>query len=277
MGLRINTNLLAINAHRNMRGTKLAMERTSEKLSSGLRINKSADDAAGLAISENLAGHIRSYSQAARNAQDGISFVQVAEGGMAEVTNMIIRLREVSVQAASDTIGDRERSYLNREAQQLKMEIERIAQGTEFNGTLLLNGQGGNLEFQIGIKNDQFLDRIGYNAGDTNVTLKSLKLEQVDISTKENAQLNLGFLDESIKIINSNRSSLGALQNRLNSTIANQEVAIENFSAAKSRIRDADFASESAEMARVTLMLQSGISVLAQANQSQAMALKLIN
>lgn len=277
MGLRINTNLLAINAHRNMRGTRLAMERTSEKLSSGLRINKSADDAAGLAIAENLQGHIRSYAQAARNAQDGISFVQVAEGGMAEVSNMIVRLREISVQAASDTIGERERGYLNREAQQLKLEIERIAQSTEFNGTLLLNGQGGNLEFQIGIKNDQFLDRIGYNAGETNVTLKSLGLENVDIATKENAQSNLLNLDESIRILNSNRSNLGALQNRLNSTIANQEVAIENFSAAKSRIRDADFANESAEMARVSLMMQSGISVLSQANQSQAMALKLIN
>jgi flagellin len=276
MGLRINTNMLAINAHRNMRGTKLAMERTSEKLSSGLRINKSADDAAGLAISENLGGHIRSYAQAARNALDGISFVQVAEGGMNEVSNMIQRLREVSVQASSDTIGQRERSYLNREAQQLKLEIERIAQGTEYNGTYLLNGKGGQLDFQIGIKNDQFLDRIGFSAGETDVTLKALKLEDVDVSDKILAQNGLEKLDESIMILNANRSTLGALQNRLNATINNTEVAIENFSAAKSRIRDADFAAEAAEMARVSVMLQAGISVLAQANQSQAMALKLV-
>jgi flagellin len=276
MGLRINTNMLAINAHRNMRGTKLAMERTSEKLSSGLRINKSADDAAGLAISENLGGFIRSYGQANRNALDGISFVQVAEGGMNEVSNMIQRMRELSVQAASDTIGEKERGYLNREAQQLKQEIERIAQGTEYNGTYLLNGKGGVLEFQIGIKNDRFLDRIGYVAGETDVTLQALGLTTIDVADKEQARSGLQKLDDAIKILNSNRSNLGALQNRLNSTINNTEVAIENFSAAKSRIRDADFAAEAAEMARVAVMMQSGISVLAQANQSQNMALKLV-
>jgi flagellin len=276
MGLRINTNMLAINAHRNMRGTKLAMERTSEKLSSGLRINKSADDAAGLAISENLGGFIRSYGQANRNALDGISFVQVAEGGMNEVSTMIQRMRELSVQAASDSIGERERGYLNREAQQLKQEIERIAQGTEYNGTYLLNGKGGVLEFQIGIKNDQFLDRIGYVAGETDVSLSALGLTDIDVTDKKTAQEGLAKLDDAIKVLNSNRSSLGALQNRLNATINNTEVAIENFSAAKSRIRDADFAAEAAEMARVAVMMQSGISVLSQANQSQNMALKLV-
>ncbi len=276
MGLRINTNMLAINAHRNMRGTKLAMERTSEKLSSGLRINKSADDAAGLAISENLGGFIRSYGQANRNALDGISFVQVAEGGMNEVSTMIQRMRELSVQAASDSIGERERGYLNREAQQLKQEIERIAQGTEYNGTYLLNGKGGVLEFQIGIKNDQFLDRIGYVAGETDVSLSALGLTDIDVADKKTAQEGLAKLDDAIKVLNSNRSSLGALQNRLNATINNTEVAIENFSAAKSRIRDADFAAEAAEMARVAVMMQSGISVLSQANQSQNMALKLV-
>lgn len=276
MGLRINTNMMSINAHRNLRSTQLAMQSTSEKLSSGSRINKSADDAAGLAISENLNGSIRSFKQSARNAQDGISFIQVAEGGMNEVSNMITRLRELAVQAASDTIGEKERGYLNRETQQLKLEMERIAQGTEYNGTKLLNGDGTQLDFQIGIKNNEFLDRISYDPSNTNVSLESLGLSEISAATKEDAQNSLSNLDDSLITLNTNRSQLGALQNRLNSTINNTEVAIENLSAAKSRIKDADVASESAEMARTSIMAQSGISVLAQANQSQAMALKLL-
>jgi flagellin len=276
MGLRINTNMMSINAHRNLRGTQLAMQSTSEKLSSGSRINKSADDAAGLAISENLSGQIRSFRQSARNAQDGISFIQVAEGGMNEVSNMITRLRELAVQSASDTIGPKEREYLNRETQQLKLEMERIAQGTEYNGTNLLNGSGTQLDFQIGIKNNEFLDRISYNPATTDITLKSLGLDDVTSDTKAGAQASLEKIDASLITLNSNRSHLGALQNRLNSTISNTEVAVENLSAARSRIKDADVASESAEMARTSIMLQSGVSVLAQANQSQAMALKLL-
>jgi flagellin len=276
MGLRINTNIMSVNAQRNLRGSKLAQEQVSEKLSSGFRINKSADDAAGLAISENLNGHIRSFRQTSRNAQDGISFIQVAEGGMNEVSNMIVRLRELSVQAASDTIGPNEREYLNREAQQLKQEMQRIAEGTEYNGMHLLSGKGEKLEFQIGIKNDAFLDRIAYDPGTTNVTLDSLGIASVDIADKKKAQEGLANLDDALKVLNSNRASLGALQSRLNSTINNTEVAIENYSAAKSRIRDADVASETAEMARTSIMLQSGVSVLAQANQSQALALKLL-
>jgi flagellin len=276
MGLRINTNIMSVNAQRNLRGSKLAQEQVSEKLSSGFRINKSADDAAGLAISENLNGHIRSFRQTSRNAQDGISFIQVAEGGMNEVSNMIVRLRELSVQAASDTIGPNEREYLNREAQQLKQEMQRIAEGTEYNGMHLLSGKGEKLEFQIGIKNDQFLDRIAYDPSTTNVTLDSLGIDNVDITDKGRAQDGLANLDNALKVLNSNRASLGALQSRLNSTINNTEVAIENYSAAKSRIRDADVATETAEMARTSIMLQSGVSVLAQANQSQSLALKLL-
>jgi flagellin len=277
MGLRINTNMMSINAHRNLRASKLAMESTSEKLSSGSRINKSADDAAGLAISENLNGQIRSFKQSARNAQDGISFIQVAEGGMNEVGNMITRLRELAVQGASDTIGVRERGYLDREAQQLKLEMERIAQGTEYNGTPLLSGKGTQLDFQIGIKNNDFLDRISYNPSTTDVTLNSLGLADIAVDDKVKAQESLEKLDNSLIVLNTNRSQLGALQNRLNATINNTEVAVENLSAARSRIKDADIANETAEMARASIMQQSGISVLAQANQSQAMALKLLN
>jgi flagellin len=276
MGIRINTNMMSINAQRNLRGTQLGMATASERLSSGQRINKSADDAAGLAISENLGGSVRSFRQSNRNAQDGISFIQVAEGGMNEVSNMITRLRELGVQAASDTIGQNERGYLSREAEQLKFEIERIAQGTAYNGTKLLNGEGERLEFQIGIRNDEFLDRIAYDPSLTNVSLTSLGIDGISIAEKGTAQESLEKLDGSLMVLNSNRAQLGALQNRLNSTINNTEVAIENLSAAKSRIRDADVAAESAELARSNIMLQSGISVLAQANQSQATALKLL-
>jgi flagellin len=276
MGIRINTNIMSINAQRNLRDSKMSQEQASARMSSGFRINKSADDAAGLAIAENLNGSIRSFRQSSRNAQDGISFIQVAEGSMNEISNMIQRLRELSVQAASDTIGNNERGYLDREAQQLKFEMERIAQGTEYNGTKLLNGQGEKLEFQIGIKNNEFLDRISYDPSTTNVSVASLGLEGIDISSKTTSQEGLAAIDQSLINLNSNRSHLGALQNRLNSTIANTEVAVENFSAAKSRIKDADFANETAELARSSIMLQSGVSVLAQANQSTAMALKLI-
>jgi len=267
---------MSINAQRNLRGTQMSLQGATEKLSSGNRINKSADDAAGLAISENLGGQIRSFKASGRNAQDGISFIQVAEGGMNEVSSMVNRLRELGVQAASDTIGKDERQYLNREVQQLKKEIERLALGTEYNGTPLLSGKGQRLDFQIGIRNNDFLDRISYDPMVTNVTLGALGLQDVDYTEKEGAQNALAKLDDSLKIINSNRSQLGALQSRLNTTINNTEVAIENYSAARSRIRDADVANETAEMARSSILLQSGISVLAQANQSQAMALKLL-
>jgi flagellin len=223
-----------------------------------------------------LNGSIRSLKQAGRNAQDGISFVQVAEGGMNEVGNMIVRLRELSVQAASDTVGPKERGYLDREAQQLKLEIERIAQSTEYNGQNLLNGSGDRLDFQIGTKNNEFLDRISYNPGETNVTLDALGLSGIDISTKESAQAGLEALDSSLIVLNTNRSNLGALQNRLQSTINNTEVAIENFSAAVSRIKDTDFAQVTAELARDSVKTQASTSVLAQANQNTAMALRLL-
>ncbi|MBS1984002.1 MAG: flagellin FliC [Bdellovibrionales bacterium] len=276
MGMRINTNMTSVNAQRNLRLNNSALGASSEKLSSGSRINKSADDAAGLAISENLNGSIRSFQQSGRNAQDGISFIQVAEGGMNEVSSMVTRLRELGVQAASDTIGQNERGYLDKEAQQLKLEIQRIAQGTEYNGTKLLNGEGEKLDFQIGIKNDEFLDRISYNPAETNVGVDALGLSGIDYTSKTGAQEALSQLDASLIVLNGNRASLGALQNRLVSTIANTEVAVENFSAAKSRIRDADFGEVSANLARDTVKTQATTSILAQANQSTGMALKLL-
>lgn len=276
MGLRINTNLMAVNAQRNLRVNNNVLAGNVEKLASGNRINKSADDAAGLAISEQLQANIRSYMQSGRNALDGISFIQVAEGGMNEVSNMITRLRELSVQAASDTVGARERGYLNNEVQQLKLEMERIAQSTEFNGTKLLNGSGDKLDFQIGIGNNEFNDRISYQPGATNVTLDRLGLASIDVADKTQAQQGLEALDNSIAVLNENRAALGALQNRLYSTIQNNEVAIENFSAAKSRIRDADLSVVSSELSRDQVKAQASTAVLSQANSSTAVALKLI-
>lgn len=276
MGMRINTNIEAINAQRNLRINQAKMGDNFQKSASGLRINKSADDAAGLAISDNLRGSIASFGQATRNAQDGISFIQVAEGAMTEIGGMVTRLRELSVQASSDTIGQNERNYLNKEAQQLKLEVERIAQGTDYNGTKLLNGTGNKLDFQIGIKNDEFLDRISYDPGMTNSSLDNLGLASIDLSDKTAAQNGLDKIDASVQVINGNRATLGALQNRLKSTIANTEVAIENFSAARSRIMDADYSQVSADMARDTVKTQASTSVLAQANQTTGLALKLL-
>jgi len=276
MGLRINTNIMSINAQKNLRLNGATLAQSEERLSSGYRINKSADDAAGLAISENLNGQVRSYAQAGRNAQDGISFIQVAEGGMAEVSNMLIRLRELGVQAASDTVGDQERGFLNVEAQQLKNEIERTSQVTQYNGQSLLNGQGDKLDFQIGIKNDEFGDRISYDPSGTNVSLDSLGISGVDVSNKSGAQDTLGMIDVAVGTVNSNRANLGALQSRLTSTMNNIEVANENLSAAKSRIRDVDVAVESSELAKNSVKTQAATSVLAQANNSSALALKLI-
>lgn len=276
MGMRINTNMASVNAQRHLRMTQKELGGSYEKLSSGSRINKSADDAAGLAISQNLHANIKSYQQAGRNAQDGISFIQVAEGGMNEVGNMIIRMRELSVQAASDTIGQRERGFLDNEAQQLKLEIQRIAQGTEYNGTPLLRGEGEMLQFQIGVKNDEFLDRIGYNPSKTDVTLDKLGLTGINLADKGAAQTGLTSLDDALITMNKNRAELGALQNRLASTINNNETLIENFSAAKSRINDADLAAVTADLTRDTVKTNASTSVLSQANQSTAMALKLI-
>jgi flagellin len=276
MGMRINTNMEAINAQRNLRINQGQLGDNFAKSASGLRINKSADDAAGLAISDNLRGSIASFGQAARNANDGISFIQVAEGAMTEIGGMVTRLRELSVQAASDTIGQNERQYLDKEAQQLKLEIERIARGTDYNGTKLLDGTGEKLDFQIGIRNDEFLDRISYEPGLTDSTLDNLGLSSIDLSDKGAAQNGLDAIDGSVQVLNANRAQLGALQNRLKSTIANTEVAVENFSAARSRIMDADYSQVSADMARDQVKTAASTSVLAQANQTTGMALKLL-
>ncbi|MGZ3651845.1 MAG: flagellin N-terminal helical domain-containing protein, partial [Bdellovibrionota bacterium] len=246
------------------------------KLSSGTRITKAGDDAAGLAISEKLKGSIRSMQQANRNANDGISMIQTAEGGINEVSNILLRLRELSVQSASDTVGDTERGFTNKEFQALKSEVDRIAQTTHFNGTALLNGSGKTLDFQVGIENSPENDRLHYATADTDVTLGKLGLSSTGTMTKEDAQNNLSTIDTAIQKVNENRAGLGALQNRLSSTINNLSISTENLAAANSRIRDTDMAAETSELTKQSILAQAGTSVLAQANSSSNMALKLL-
>lgn len=276
MGMRVTTNIAAINAQRNLTNSQKAINESLSQMASGSRINKSADDAAGLAISENLKASIRSIRQANRNANDGVSLVQVAEGGLNEIGNIIIRLRELGIQASSDTVGDRERGFLNKEVDQLKNELQRIATTTTWGSQKLLDGSAPTYDFQVGIYNNDFEDRISFDAGDNVVTIDALGLADVDFTTKEGAQSALGQLDEAQYRVNSSRSNLGALQNRLFSTVQNLQVTEENYSAANSRIRDTDIASASSELMRNNILLQAGTSTLAQANQNNAIAMKLI-
>lgn len=277
MGLRINTNVPSLSAQRSLGINTRNLNDNLRKLSSGERITKAGDDAAGLAISENLKAQIRGMRQAKRNAGDAVSLLQTAEGGMNEISNIIIRLRELSVQAASDTVGTTERGFSDIEFQSLKEEIDRISKSTEFNGIKLLDGTGGKLEFQVGTKNDPILDRLQYDGSRADASLKALGLEIDGVSTKEGAQNALQKLDDALVHINGTRANFGALQNRLQSTQNNLEISDENLSAANSRIRDVDVASETADMTKNNILLQAGISVLSQANQSPNTALKLLN
>jgi flagellin len=277
MGMRVSTNIAAVNAQRNLFGSQNSIQDSLAKLASGSRINKSADDAAGLAISENLKAQMRSTRQANRNANDGISMVQTAEGGLNEVGNIIIRMRELGVQAASDTVSHVERGFIDKEIQQLKNELQRIASVTTWGKTKLLDGSTPVYDFQVGIYNDQFEDRISFDASQNVATLEALGLSEMDYNVKENAQQSLVTLDAAQESVNRMRSNLGALQNRLVSTVQNLGVFEENMAAANSRIRDTDMAHSSSELTRNTIMLQASTSALAQANQSSAVALKLIS
>ncbi|MBT7608563.1 MAG: flagellin FliC [Bacteriovoracaceae bacterium] len=276
MGMRINTNVASISARRTLGLNTNNLNNNLRKLASGERITTAADDAAGLAISENLKAQIRGYRQSKRNANDAISLIQTAEGGLNEISNIVIRLRELSVQAASDTVGPTERGFSDIEFQQLKEEIDRISKSSDFNGVKLLDGSGGTFEFQVGIHNDPTLDRLTYDAVDSNATLSALGLMSDAIGTKEGAQGVLKKLDDALVKINGIRSNLGAKQNRLSSAINTLSVTDENLSAAKSRIRDVDIAEETADMTKNNILVSAGVSVLAQANQSTQAALKLI-
>jgi flagellin len=284
-----------------------AVERQSEKLASGYRINRGADDAAGFAIAEVLRADVRSLGQAKRNANDAVSLVQTAEGGLDEVNNILVRLRELSVQAASDTIGNRERRYLNEEFMALKNEVDRIAISTEYNGTRLLTGKSGNipdellqehnfspLEIQVGKDYLSVADSLE-NANPVNIIRMNMETfnaqtegegslglgsaqnaDGTSVDSKVAAQSSIQVIEKAMQSVASYRGTLGSLQNRLESTDRNLAIQIESLSAARSRIKDADFASEAAEMTQQSILQQAGASVLTQANQLPQIALKLL-
>ncbi len=276
MGLRINTNVQSLAAQRNLGASSAAQKSSLEKMSSGSRINRAADDAAGLAIADKMKSQIRSVRQDVRNANDGISMIQTAEGGMNEVGNILVRFRELSIQAASDTISDHERTFIDKEVQQMRQEVDRIAFGTEFNSKKLLSGEGEKMDIQVGLNNDATLDRFQYDSSKTNVSSQKLGLADISVATKEAAQGNLSKVDDAIRNLSENRAELGALQNRLQSGINSLQIYDENLSAARSRISDADLASESADLMKNNILVAAGTSVLSQANQNNQSALKLL-
>lgn len=278
MGLRIATNVSSLTAQRHLKSSRRLLDRSLERLSSGYRINRAGDDAAGLAISEKLRAKTRGMVQAKRNANDGVSLIQVAEGGLNEVQNILVRLRELGVQSASDTIGKEERGYLDNEYSALKEELDRIANSTEFNGTYLLDGTGGSLDFQVntGGLNLLGVDRISFDAFKLDVNADKLGLDELGVASKFDAQRSLSAIDDAIEQVSSVRGELGALENRLVSTMNNISVSVENLSAARSRIKDVDIAEETAEMTKHNILMQAGVSVLTQANNVPKLALSLL-
>jgi flagellin len=276
MGMRITTNVASINAQRTLTSSQREIQKSFAQLSSGSRITKAADDAAGLGISEQLKSQIRSYSQASRNANDGISMVQVAEGGLSEISNILTRMRELGIQASSDTVGERERGYINVEVQQLKDEVQRISKTTRFGTTNLLDGTGEKFDIQVGINNDSFEDRISFDSSALNATASELGIDSIDFSSKKGAQASLSVVDDAQNKLSAFRANLGALQNRFQSTIENLGVQHENLSAANARIRDTDVAAATAEATRNNVLLQASSAVLSQANQIPNLALRMI-
>jgi flagellin len=277
MGLRINTNIASQMVQKNLREVSSQQDDSLQKLSSGKRITKSADDAAGLAIATNLEAQTKGLRQASRNANDGISLVQVAEGGLQESTNILVRLRELSVQAASDTVGDKERGYLDMEFQQLVNEVDRIADSTVFNGTNLLNGElKSDLDFQVGAHSGE-QNRITYDAKATDASTKNLGVHGSGVSDKKDALRSLDKIDEAIDKISGQRANLGAIQSRLNSTVSNLEIQALNQDAAKSVIQDADIAFETSKLASNSVIKNASIATLSQANMNPNSALRLLS
>jgi len=273
MGVRINTNIDALNAQRNLSLTSLQFSKSVEKLSSGLRINRAADDAAGLSISEKLRSQVKGLNQAARNAQDGISLIQTAEGALNETHSILQRMRELAVQAANDTLSADDRAAIQAEVDALALEVTRISDTTEFNGMKLLDGSfsSTSLTFQIGANSGQTM---AITIGTMSATALTINALVVDSNT--NASTALTNIDAAVKAVSTSRSALGALQNRLEHTIANLSVASENLAASESRIRDVDLAAEMVSFTKSQIMQQAGTAILAQANQSPQAVLSLL-
>jgi flagellin len=274
MGLRVNTNVSSINAQRNLEKVTGRLNDNYSKLSTGLRITKGADDAAGLAISERLRSQVRSLQAARRNANDGISLVQVAEGALNESSSILIRMRELAIQANNATVSDNDKKTLNEEFTALRDEINRIAQATEFNSINLLDGTSSTMDFQIGFGTTGGVDTIAVSLSPALST--SLGINSLSIASSGNPSAAIAAIDTAIDSVSTLRGSLGAVQNRLQSTVSNLGVAVENLSAAESRIRDVDVASETAALTRNNILQQAAISVLSQANVGPQTALSLL-
>ncbi len=275
MGLRINTNLASINAQRHLGKQQVRANHALSALASGSRIVNAADDAAGLSISENIRGQTRGLSVAKQNASNAVSLIQVSEGGLNEITNVLVRLRELGVQAASDTVSDVEREFLDLEAQQLIQEADRIAKTTRFGNKQLLDGSGEELEFHVGPFGGEE-NVIGYEIK-ADATASTLGYDSISVTDKSSARDALETVDEAIVQVGALRADFGAVQSRLNTTVSNLDIQYENLSAAGSRLRDADVAYESAELASANILQQASVGVLAQANQQGANALRLLS
>ncbi len=272
--LSIRSNIGSLDAQRNLNNSSSMLEQSQAKLSSGYRITKAGDDAAGLGISSNLEAQIRSYDQAGRNAADAQSLIQTAEGALNQTTALLTRMRELAMQSASSGVGNTERGYIQTENASILTEIDRIANSTEYNGQALLNSNATTLTFQVGIRNVAANDQISVSTIDA--TAATLGVNGVDLSTQAGAQGALGTIDSAIQAVSGNRATLGAAGNRFDSVAQTIQVDSEDLSAADSRIKDVDVAAESSNLARINVLMQAGVSVLAQANQAPQLALKLL-
>lgn len=274
MGLRVSTNMPSIAAQRVLEIQQKRMEHSTKALASGSRIVRASDDAAGLAISESMRGQIRGIAQARNNAYNAGSAIQISEGGLNEINNILIRVRELGIQAASDTIGDRERGFVNIESQQLLEEADRIAKTTRFGDKNLLDGSGGTQEYQVGAFGGS--DNVIKFSLSSDARAGELGIDGIDMTDKSSARDALSTVDEALSKLGSMRANFGAIQSRLDSTVSNLDIQYENLSAANSRIRDTDVAKESSEIASAQVLQQAAVGVLAQANQFPSLALKLI-
>jgi flagellin len=273
--LSLINNISSLNAQNNLSKTEHSLSSALQKLSSGMRINTAMDDAAGLGISVNLESDVASYNQASRNANDGISVTQTAEGALNQTSSIITRLRELAMESASDGVSNTQRAYIQTEATQLTSEIDRIANDTQYNGTSLLNTTTGSLTFQVGIGSSTTNDQIKVGKVDaTSATL--LGATALDFSTQTGAVAALGSLDTALDTVSNDRSNLGAIGNRLSDAVSTIATISTNLSAADSRIRDVDVANETSNMTRISVLAQAGVAVLAQANQQPQVALKLL-
>ncbi|HAN14777.1 MAG: flagellin FliC [Proteobacteria bacterium] len=271
MALRINYNLASSSAQRGLASSQDAYAKQAQRLSTGLRINSASDDAAGMAVSEKLKNQVRGLNQAQRNAQDGVSLIQTAEGALTETHSILARMRELAVQSSNDTLTASDRANANAEFTQLQAEVTRIGNATQFNGTSLLNGSTASITLQIGANNGDTLA-----VALTNNTAATLAVDTNNITTQATASAAITALDAAINTVSTNRSNLGAMQNRLDSVTRSLAVASENTAAANSRIADADIASSMSELVRSQILQQAGVSVLAQANQAPSMVLQLL-